>query len=262
MIGTLEKKITLDLDRSGVQARFYARQGDSLVHRINVSLTCGGKPCRPCGIALADVYGLLPDGTVVHTDGEITDGGICFTPGSGFFAKGGPVICRLALRGDDGGELYSPAFAIDAESCFAADSDSVPAKEYSKLEEILLRVLDAKSTCEAIAEDFRDGKYTVPLSNSAPLSDGEGSCGILGEASRADHVHPTDVTRMPAVDQMATVINPANSDYVPVYSNSDKAMKRILFGRLKLLVKDNLSSEEWTLVMKDGSTVVKEVVVK
>ena len=237
MIGTLEKRITLELDKAGVQARAFARQGDSLVHRILISLTCGGKPCRPEGVALARVYGLLPDGSTVYADGEITADGVIFTPGSGFFAKGGPVICRLTLRGDDGGELFSPAFAIDAEPCFAADRDSVPAEEYSNLEEILLRVLDAKSTCEAIAESLGGGDYSIPLSDSAPLADGEAAAGSADTASRADHVHPTDTTRMPAVTEMALTTEYDSTDTFPLYDNSEKSMKRMMLGRLLAIVK-------------------------
>ena len=38
----------------------------------------------------------------------------------------------------------------------------------------------------------------ISLSDAAPMTDGEVSPGVAEEASRADHIHPTDTSRMPA----------------------------------------------------------------
>jgi hypothetical protein len=40
-------------------------------------------------------------------------------------------------------------------------------------------------------------------SDNLPLMNGEASAGVSEEASRADHVHPTDTTRMPAIEEMS-----------------------------------------------------------
>lgn len=263
MRGTLENRISLDLETAGIQHRLSARQGDSLIRKIVVGLTLGGKKYVPSGVQLAQFYALLADGSTVSADGVIRpDGAVEFVPGSGFFALGGPIIVRLVLRDGDGAELYSPAFAIDAEYCFAAGAPAAPAEEYSRIEELLLRTLEAQKNCEATAEEIRNGDYSTPLSDEAPLMDGESSPGTAESAARADHTHPTDTARMPSIDQMTSVTTPVNGDYIPVYISADKTMKKILFGRMKVLFKDSLTAESWTFVLKDGSTVEKEVMVK
>ena len=195
MKGTIESDVTLELDRAGVQGRVTARQGDALVHKFRVRLNLHGHRYTPASATLAQLYGLRADGESVSCDGMILpDGQVELIPGGGFFACGGPVICRLVLRGDDGGELYSPAFAIDAEPAFGEGADPVPAEQYSRMEELLLQVLDAKRTCERLVAEING----VTLSDDAPLADGTASAGVSGAASRADHVHPTDGSRMPA----------------------------------------------------------------
>ena len=156
MIGEFDRKITLELNRSGIQARIPVRQGDSLVYRVAVNLTSGGKSVFPKGVAWAQVCALLPDGERVSADCDIEPGGIfTFIPGAGFFKNGGPVLCRLVLRGDDGGELYSPMFAFDAENCFDASGATVPADEYSRMEAMLLQMLEAQRICQESAAEAK-----------------------------------------------------------------------------------------------------------
>lgn len=150
MTGMIEKKITLDLDRTGVQVRIPVRQGDSLVYRITLSLERGGREFFPDGVIMAELRAILPNGSSVSTDCEIADGRCHVTPGAGFFCVGGPVLCRLILRGEDGAELYSPAFAFDAETTFALD-DTAEADVYSRIAELLLQVQEIKKECEKIA---------------------------------------------------------------------------------------------------------------
>ncbi len=180
MKGTLEKWITLDLEKQGVQARIPVRQGDALVHKVAVRLTCGGKKYIPDGAVIAQIYALLPDGKLVSCDGKIgTTGEVTFIPGGDFFACGGPVLCRLSIRGDDGGELYSPAFAFDADPCFVADAPAVPAEEYSRFEGLLLRTLAAQKACEAVADEVREH---IDAAIPTKLSELENDAGYIDEA--------------------------------------------------------------------------------
>jgi len=150
MIGSIERSISLELKESGVQERIAVRQGDSLVHRIKISLTSGGKAYSLGGVLMAEVWALLPDGSTVTADCEVNGGTCIFVPGAGFFEAGGPVICRLILRGDDGAELFSPAFAFDTEGEIFG-REAVEAQDFSRIGELLLQVLDIKRQCEEIA---------------------------------------------------------------------------------------------------------------
>ncbi|MBR4881524.1 MAG: hypothetical protein IKU19_06290, partial [Clostridia bacterium] len=150
MIGSIEKKIKLELGESGVQERITARQGDSLIHRISISLTSGGVPYRLTDVFAASVWAILPNGEAITAGCEIRDDKCVFVPGSGFFEAGGPVICRLVLMGDNGAELFSPAFSIDAEGDGYGGMERAEAKEYSKIGEVLLQVLDIKRQCEEL----------------------------------------------------------------------------------------------------------------
>lgn len=240
MLGSLEKKITLDLDRLGVQERICARQGDSLVHRVLINITSGGKPYKLSGVVYARVCGLLPDGSAVTAEADITDNTVSFVPGTSFFAKGGSVICRLILHGDDGSELCCPAFAIDADPSFAAVCDAVPDEKYSKLEKLLMSVLEAKSICETIAEEICNGDYSTPLSDSDTAMNGEAYPGTSPEAARADHVHPTDTSRMPAATELALTTEYDVADTFPLYDTSEKVTKKMMLGRLFALIRDTI----------------------
>ena len=84
------------------------------------------------------------------------------------------------------------------------------------------------------------------LSDSLPLMDGEASAGASDEAARADHVHPVDTTRMPAITEMGVKGNLVNGDGFPVYDNASKTMKRTTYATLanKLVEKVGETSAE------------------
>lgn len=242
MKGTVKHTLSLELSRGGIQARVPVRQGDALVHEITVVLKNEGAPFRPTGIVLAQIYALLPSGDTVSCDGVIlSDGKVRFIPGGGFFSCGGPVICRLSLRGGDGGELYSPAFAIDVDPFFAAGAEAVPAKEYSRLEELLLEVLEIEKNCKDTADEIREN-IAISFGNEPPMQDGDAAAGTSALASRSDHVHPTDTSRMPAVQSMKISASVENSDHFVFYSQSEGSMKKMLWGRMLALIKQAVSS--------------------
>lgn len=91
-------------------------------------------------------------------------------------------------------------------------------------------------------EKLKEELGSISPSDTAPLMNGEASAGVSEEASRADHVHPVDTSRMEAIGGMATISNPANADYIPVYRVSDKVMKRVLLGKLITIIRDNMNS--------------------
>lgn len=171
MTGSFEHKITLELNRSGVQERIPVRQGDSLVHAVTVSLTDNGRAFSPAGAEWAQVVGLLPDGEAVTGDAKIGDKSCSFIPGSGFFAFGGPVLCRLILRGADGAELCSPAFAFDVERAFAGAVSAVPAEQYSRMAELLREMLEIQQKCEdtAVDSDYLSRTKTAPAGEDSFL---------------------------------------------------------------------------------------------
>ena len=153
MVGAIEKKITLDLGECGVQNRILVRQGDSLVYRVTVTITKNGRPFFPDDVILAQVRAELPSGKTVVADCGIEGGKCTFIPGAGFFCHGGPVLCRLVLRGADGGELYSPTFAFDAETTFSTEN-ATDAESYSRIAELLFQVREIKKECEQIASSI------------------------------------------------------------------------------------------------------------
>lgn len=78
------------------------------------------------------------------------------------------------------------------------------------------------------------------LSDTAPLMNGEASAGAASEVSRADHVHPADTTRMPAITEMGIKANFANADGFPVYDNATKTMKRTTYATLATRLADKV----------------------
>ena len=85
-------------------------------------------------------------------------------------------------------------------------------------------------------------KTPIDFSTEAPLMNGEASPGTSEAVSRADHVHPTDTSRMVSAEDMAVTTSLANGDHIPIYSNSDKVMKKVLYGRLLTLIKGEMNA--------------------
>lgn len=80
------------------------------------------------------------------------------------------------------------------------------------------------------------------LSDDTPLIDGEATSGVSDYAARADHVHPTDTTRMPAISEMSTLTSPADNDRFPLYDYDVSVMKYIPWGRIKTLIKNSIGT--------------------
>lgn len=237
MVGALKRRITLELDRFGVQKRIPVRQGDSLVHRVVIDLTWDGRAFIPENVAWAQVYALLPNGRSVTVDCKMSRRSVEFVPTAELFELGGPVLCRLVLRGGDGGELYSPAFAFDAEESLV-DKGGAAAREYSKLEELLLRVLSACERCEA-TEAAVSAMLPI-LSDSEPIMNGTATAGVSGTAARADHVHPSDDKKMPAMSEMGAKPTPVITDRFPLQNQSDGEMKKVRWSDMISAMKKSI----------------------
>lgn len=145
MVGSIERRLTLELNSTGVQARLPSRQGEALVYRIVISFSWNGHQYFPKDAVWAEVRATLPDGRVISSDCIIEDGRRCvFIPGAEFFECGGAVLCRAILRGEDGGELCAPVFAIDAEPSNALSDGVTDAERYSRLGELISEVMAEK----------------------------------------------------------------------------------------------------------------------
>lgn len=217
------RDIALDIKRTGVQVRVPARQGDSLVHKYIISLYCGGQRLSITDAAQARVIAALPDARCVYSDCTVECGRFVFTPGCEFHAAGGSVICRLCLRGVDGAELYSPAFAIENEP--VESFSGTEALEESNLSQILRGAIEARDACLAAADiAARQNERPVLLSTvtlSDPTSDGEAfsidapgtaevtkiSNGIIGVRFAAPLKRLIVTSRTPTLPERLTGIN-------------------------------------------------------
>lgn len=242
MVGALKRRITLELNRFGVQKRIPVRQGDSLVHCVEINLTWNGRAFIPENVVLAQVYALLPNGKSVTADCKISQRNVEFVPTAELFELGGPVLCRLVLRGGDGGELYSPAFAFDAEERLVDRDGAVAARRYSEMEELLLRVLSACEKCEATEAAVT---AMLPLlSDTEPQMDGTAAAGKSDAAARADHVHPSDSTKMPAMSEMSAKPSPVITDRFPLENQSDGKMMKVTWSQMISNIRKSISRVE------------------
>lgn len=74
------------------------------------------------------------------------------------------------------------------------------------------------------------------LSDAVPLMNGTASAGVAETAARADHVHPADTTRMPAISEMGILMTPTDSDRFPVYDYEEAVMKYTPWARILSLL--------------------------
>ncbi len=276
MVGSIERKLILELNSVGVQARLPARQGESLIYRIAIAFTWNGRDYFPDGAVWAEVRATLPDGRVISSDCAIENGRRCiFIPGADFFGCGGTVLCRIILRGDDGGELCAPVFAIDAEPSNAFAENAAEAETYSRLAELLCQVMAEK---RSLGAEVDEKIAELVLEVDSKLSE----FGVIEETK--------------------TTLD--SRDFFPVYNLSNKAYARISWPILGNLIRkqadgnisaksitdpetgyiarlpeleddsvialvrdleeiaDNFPTEKWNFELADGTTVTKQVVVK
>lgn len=160
MRGVTEHKVTLDLSRGGIVCRIRVRRGDSFVHRVRVRLKNGGSLTLPPWLVFARAEATLPTGESVYCDCTVEGDELCFTPGYGFFAVGGGILCRIVLRGGGGEELYSPAILFEAEET-ALPTDLCPQEEYSPMGLTVGRVADMERRCSEYAALCRGSVIAV-----------------------------------------------------------------------------------------------------
>ena len=160
--GHITHKFVLDVDEVGIRARIPLRRGDSMVHKISVRLTRGGITLRLPGMIWARAEATRPDGSTVFEDCAFDGIRYTFTVPSGFTCMSGATLCRIVLRGGEGEELYSPAFALDAEETPLPDDVSA-ADEYSPMGEAVRTVEECRRECAdsvgrvtEMIEGFRD----------------------------------------------------------------------------------------------------------
>lgn len=194
----VEREVMLDVGRSGVQKRICARQGDSLVHRFNISLYHMGRRLSLENVVQARVIGERSDGSVVYGECARDGAKFVFTPGSGFFELGGAVVCRLVVRGGDGAELYSPIFVIEAES--VAGFSGTEALERSEISKILSDAIAARDMSAQYADKAKEYATSTPILLSEIVfddpSDGESAFGLDLSGSASVSVESPRILRV------------------------------------------------------------------
>ena len=71
------------------------------------------------------------------------------------------------------------------------------------------------------------------LSDTTPSMNGEGSPGKMNEASRADHIHPTDTSRMPAdISVLEAVAGDIATDYKFPVSNRGNVLRSVTWEKI------------------------------
>ena len=87
------------------------------------------------------------------------------------------------------------------------------------------------------------GIVDIPFSDDMPRMNGAGSPGESEEVSRADHVHPTDTSRMEAAANMAVIKDSdlQAGDAFIVYDVPENVMKRLTWDYLSKLIKNTLN---------------------
>ena len=184
------------------------------------------------------------------------------------------MLCRVILRGDDGGELCAPVFAIDAEPSSAISDRIAQAEQYSRMAELLRQIMAEKDSLDSgIAEKLAE--FSEEIDRRIAEMSGAGQVG--------------DIKR-----------NPDLADYFPFFSVADDQYMKMPWSVLRLLMKNyvdgavaanavtdsagkfratlpamtgngvlaladdlaNLPAETWSFELADGTTVEKQVMVR
>lgn len=91
----------------------------------------------------------------------------------------------------------------------------------------------------------------VTLSDNLPLMNGTASPGVSEEASRADHKHPTDTSRMPSVASFISNISLENTDNILGYGGG--APLKITWAQLLSQIKGNIDIPVKSVNNKTGA---------
>lgn len=79
------------------------------------------------------------------------------------------------------------------------------------------------------------------LSNDIPLANGIESAGVAKTASRADHVHPTDTSRMPSAESMGGITELDYTDSFIVYDVPGKVHKILAWQTFVKIIENKLN---------------------
>lgn len=269
--------ISLDFGRAANPPTVYAKQGDISTRYIRITPMLGGNSWTiPDGVSV-HFAARKPDGKHVFNEQTVSDGYIIVELTDQTLVVAGKSICDVILTTDDGKILSSQNFFLEVEYSPGVYAELESTDEVQTLWNLIETLETKLASGEFVGEKGESGKDGEPgkdgksayeyavdggydgseeefygdlanagkgggadLSDSLPLMDGDASAGAAETAARADHVHPTDTTRMPGISLMSSLLTPDKSDRFPVYDYDAGSMKYVSWTRILSLTKANV----------------------
>ena len=250
------KNITLDFGRNSNGITVSAKQGDSKSRFVKITPVFEGQPWTiPEGVTVFFAT-RKPDGKHIYNEQIIKDNTIIVELTDQTLVVAGKSVCTIVLQGSSGEILTTQNFTLDVEYSPGAYAEIESTDEVQSLYGIIAYIngklergeFDGKDAYEYALEGGYDGSEAefyedlgklgtsggsggADLSNDIPLMNGEASPGVSKRASRADHIHPTDTTKMPAISEM---VQDAISDEskIPFEEHLSKTMKYVTWKRI------------------------------
>ena len=96
------------------------------------------------------------------------------------------------------------------------------------------------------------------LSDTAPLMNGTASPGVADAASRADHVHPVDSSRMPAISEMGRKGAFDNNDKIPAMDSASGEMKYSYWSNIVARLWDSIQQNVEASSVERAYSVINE----
>ena len=126
-------KVSLDVQKPGIQDTVYARKNDTLSRQINAQLYERGLPYDMTLVQSVTIRGEKPDGTILYNDCTIQDNTIIAPITTQMLAAVGKVSLEFNLYGADNAVLTSPRIDMIVEDTLFSDGQVESQDEFTAL---------------------------------------------------------------------------------------------------------------------------------
>lgn len=242
--------ITLDFGKKSNGVTVYAKQGDANSRFIKVIPLYNGQTWSIPEGTHAFFAARKPDGKHIYNEQTVEDNSILVELTDQTLVVSGRSLCSIVLTSDTGSILTTQNFNLDVEESPGAYAELESADEVQTLQKLI----------EYIEDLLENGGLGggAPLSDELPLMNGESSPGVSKEASRADHVHPTDESRMTAdIESLGSTRGVVDSTKFPLADPSGN-LRYATWAILIETIKENIAPETAKTIEEALKTAVVE----
>ena len=225
----ITRRMQLDVSKPGSQLALYARQGDTRVYDVRVSLCEQSVPISVPGDWTAVLQAKKPDGTKICDLAAVEDGQIRAYFDTQAFTAAGVMRCELYVFDKTNGQaLYSPSFDVYVEAPALPDSDIESSDSFGALMTAIQTVDAYDGTLRGLIADTEQVKDAALTAAGTADTAAAGAAAAAQEALDAGARADGSAAKIDNMTVAATKVLPGGEPTVAI--SEEDGHKHVTFG--------------------------------